>query len=122
MGQQVNLTGEILNGKKKSRVDTVSTFTGTCGGYFGMMLTTALLSLIPFCMPFAICRLKRWECAHTKIVGMRLKFEGRAGNLLGRFFVWGFFTIITIGIYGIFIAPVRMKQWEASNTIFDPIN
>ncbi len=117
----VSLTGEIVN-KKRSRQNVSSFYDGTAGRHFFMMLGTALLSIIPFVgLPNALCIQNRWNCRHTQIVGMRLRFEGRAGNLLGRLFVWGFFSVITLGIYALVLAPVRYKQWVAEHTIFEAV-
>ncbi len=52
---------------------------------------------------------------------MPLEFVGKAGNLLKNLIVWGFFTVITIGIYGLFMAPLRFQQWKTANTVFGPI-
>ena len=117
----ITLSGEV-NNKRRSRQSFESVFTGTAGRHFFMMLGTSLFSLIPFIgLPNAICFRQRWNCRHTKIVGMPLHFEGKAGQLLGRMFVWGFFTVITIGIYGLVLLPVRYKQWVAKNTIFGAV-
>lgn len=127
MGQNLNnctvsLTGEIVN-KRRTRQNVESVYTGTGGRHFFMMLGTMLLSLIPFIgLPNAICIRQRWNCRHTRIVGMPLEFEGRAGELLGKIIAWCFFSIITIGIYALVLLPVRYKQWVAKNTIFGAVS
>ncbi|NLL56470.1 MAG: DUF898 domain-containing protein [Clostridiales bacterium] len=99
-----------------------STYNGTAGSYFLLRLGCLFLSLIPFIgLPNAICILERYKCRNTEIVGMPLEFNGKAGDLLGRMFVWGFFTVITIGIYGLFVLPIRYQQWKTSHTVFGPI-
>lgn len=117
----IALNGEIVN-KKRSRISYESVFTGTAGRHFFMILATTLLSVIPFIgLPNAICIRKRWYCRHTKIVGMQLRFEGKAGKLLGRFFVWGFFSIITLGIYALVLLPIRYQQWMTQYTVFEQV-
>lgn len=117
----ITMTGEIVN-KRRTKQNVESKFTGTAGKHFGMILGTTLLSIIPFVgLPNAICIRERWYARHTQIVGMRLKFEGKAGKLLGRFFVWGFFSVITVGVYALFLLPIRYKQWIVSNTTFEPV-
>ena len=117
----LSLSGEIVN-KKRSRQNYESVFTGTAGRHFFMILGTSLFSVIPFIgLPNAICFRKRWYCRHTKIVGMTLRFEGRASKLLGRFFVWGFFSLITLGIYAMFLLPIRYKQWMTKHTVFEQV-
>ncbi|NCA92154.1 hypothetical protein EOM82_02745 [bacterium] len=99
-----------------------SEFSGTAGRYFFLRLGLALLSIIPIIgLPNAICILERYHCKHTQIVGIPLEFTGKAGNLLGQMIKWFFFTIITIGIYGAFLLPIRYKQWITSHTVFGPI-
>lgn len=99
-----------------------STYKGTAGKYFFLRLGCLFLSLIPFIgLPNAVCILQRYKCNNTEIVGMPLEFNGKAGELLGRMFVWGFFTVITIGIYGLFLLPIRYQEWVTSHTVFGPI-
>ena len=107
MGQNLNnctvsLTGEIVN-KRRTRQNVESVYTGTGGRHFFMMLGTM-------------------NCRHTRIVGIPLEFEGRAGELLGKIIAWCFFSIITIGIYALVLLPVRYKQWVAKNTIFGAVS
>ncbi|MCR4662105.1 MAG: DUF898 domain-containing protein [Clostridia bacterium] len=115
----VNLSGEIVK-NKKTKQNVTSEFRGTYGGYFGILIGTGLLSLIPFCLPLAIVIRHRWVAKNTVIVGMPLRFEGKAGELLGKFFVWGFFSVITLFIYFFIAVPVKYKRWVTENTIFDP--
>lgn len=99
-----------------------SRFKATAGKYFFLKLGVALLSIIPiFGFPNAVCIFERYKCRNTEIVGMPLEFVGKAGNLLKNLIVWGFFTVITIGIYGLFMAPLRFQQWKTANTVFGPI-
>lgn len=98
-----------------------SSFNATCGRYFFLKLGLALLSIIPFCMPVAICIHERYKCSHTEIVGMKLEFTGRAGELLGKMIVWGLLSIITIGIYAMIVLPVRFEQWKVAHTVFGPV-
>ena len=52
---------------------------------------------------------------------MPLQFTGKAGELLKKIIVWGFFTVITIGIYGLVLVPLRYEQWKTEHTIFGPV-
>jgi len=100
-----------------------SDFYGTAGKYFFTKLGCLLLSIIPFIgLPNALCILNRYEINNTRIVGMKLEFTGKAGDLFVNIIKWGFFTLITIGLYGIFVAPVRYRQWVARNTVFAPVD
>ncbi len=99
-----------------------SQFVGSPAKMFWMRLGLILLSLIPFVgLPNAICIYKRWVCKNTYVVGVPMQFEGKAGELLLNIIKWGFFSIITIGIYALCLLPYRYKQWETANTIFGPV-
>jgi uncharacterized membrane protein YjgN (DUF898 family) len=56
--------------------------------------------------------------SHTVIEGKRLRFDGTGIQLFGNFIKWWIFSIITLGIYGIFFLPVRAKQWAVKHTLF----
>ena len=118
-GNFVNLSGEIVK-NKKTKQNITSEFTGTYGQNFGLTIGLFFLSIIPFCLPLAIVIRLRWKMKHTIIVGMPLRFEGKAGQLLGKFFVWGFLSIITLFLYAVIAVPVKYERWVAENTVFDP--
>lgn len=99
-----------------------SRYSGTAGKFFFLKLGCVLLSIIPLIgLPNAICILERYHCKNTTIVGMPLEFNGKSGDLLKNMIKWVFFTIITIGIYGVFLMPIRFKQWKTAHTVFGPI-
>lgn len=99
-----------------------SVFTATAGRYFFLRLGVSLLAIIPIIgLPNAICIMERYHCKNTQIVGIPLEFTGKSGNLLGQLIKWFFFSIITLGIYGVFLLPIRYKQWITSHTVFGPI-
>ncbi len=55
---------------------------------------------------------------HTVYNGKRLKFEGTGASLFVQKFKWIFFTIITLGIYSLWI-PIKKEKWIASNIHFE---
>ena len=59
----------------------------------------------------------RWTVRHTEINGRRLKFDGKARQLMGNYIKWFFLTIITIGIYSLWLG-IKQKQWEVKHTVF----
>lgn len=59
----------------------------------------------------------RWTVRHTEINGRRLKFDGKARQLMGNYIKWFFLTLITIGIYGLWLG-IKQKQWEVKHTVF----
>ena len=59
----------------------------------------------------------RWTVRHTEINGRRLKFDGKARQLMGNYIKWFLLTIITIGIYSLWLG-IKQKQWEVKHTVF----
>ena len=117
----ITLSGDILNNNKSKR-SLESKFTGTPGKFFFMRLGVMLLAIIPIIgLPNAVCIYQRWICKHTTIVGVPLQFVGKAGPLLKELIKWFFFSIITLGVYAVFLLPIRIEQWRTSNTIFGPV-
>jgi uncharacterized membrane protein YjgN (DUF898 family) len=96
-------------------------FDGGAGTYFG----TALLSFIVIvftlgiCTPFAIVLRHRWKAKHTLINGHRLRFNGTGMGLFGNWIKWWVLCIITLGIYGFWVAP-RLTKWIVEHQEFDP--
>ncbi|MFA6866226.1 MAG: DUF898 family protein [Clostridia bacterium] len=99
-----------------------SKFNGTTGKYFGVRLGCALLSIIPIIgVPNAMCILERYKCKNTEIVGMSFEFNGKSGELLKKMIGWFFLSLITIGIYGFVVAPMRYEEWRVAHTTFGPV-
>lgn len=60
----------------------------------------------------------KWVIRHTVINEHRLAFDGKAIQLFGNMLKWVFFTVITLGIFIIWI-PVKFKKWEVKHTYFE---
>jgi len=86
-----------------------------------MCFACFLLSLTVIFMPAAQCYRLRKNAELTTIVGVPLKFTGKASSLFGLFIKWLFLSIFTLTIYMWVCVPVKYKQWVAENTIFGPI-
>ena len=59
-----------------------------------------------------------YDVEHTVYNGKRLKFNGTGAALFVQKFKWIFFSIITLGIYALWI-PVKKQKWIAANTYFE---
>lgn len=117
----ITLSGDIFNNNKKKR-NLESRFTGTAGKYFFLRLGLMFLALIPIVgLPNAMCIHERWKCKHTTLVGIPLQFEGKAGKLLKEIIKWCFFSIVTLGVYAVFLLPIRVEQWRVANTVFGSV-
>lgn len=65
-----------------------------------------------------ICKIYKWRLSHTVINGKRLTFTGSGGSLLGHWILWEILTVITCGIYGLFV-HVALRKWELQHTYID---
>ena len=79
---------------------------------------TAVLSLIG--LAWAAIRFIKWDTKHTVISGNSIKFNGNAFQLLGNCIKWTFLTIITVGIYGLWL-PIKVRQWKVKHMELQPV-
>ena len=79
---------------------------------------TAVLALIGLAWA-AICFMK-WETKHTVISGNNIKFNGNAFQLLGNCIKWTFLTIITVGIYALWL-PIKVRKWKVKHMELQPV-
>ena len=63
------------------------------------------------------CMLLRWQARHTTVCGKRMCFDGKGLHLIGRYLLWGLLTVVTLGIYGLWMG-VNMKKWQTKHTHF----
>ena len=59
----------------------------------------------------------RWEAKHTVINGKRLVFDGKAIQLWDKLLLWLLLTLITLGIYGLWVG-IKVKKWKIEHTHF----
>ena len=79
-----------------------------------IILTVVAVLCVLLAISFGIIRAIKWECKNTIISGNRVKFKGNAFQLLGNAFKWTFLTIITVGIYSLWL-PIKVKQWKVKH-------
>ncbi len=105
---------------KKKVVKTDSYFDGGLLELIGWRILAFLIivATLGIATPWAQCMLYSWQFKHTVYNGKRLKFEGTGGDLFVNIFKWIFFTIITLGIYAIFV-PIKRTRWVISNLHFE---
>jgi uncharacterized membrane protein YjgN (DUF898 family) len=101
--------------------ESSSSFDGSVLGNFGTNFVAGLLTAITLGIgyPWAIAYRQRWLVSHTILEGKRLTFDGTGGQLFGNYIKWFLLSIITLGIYGVLVMPVRLQQWVAKHTFFD---
>jgi uncharacterized membrane protein YjgN (DUF898 family) len=96
-------------------------FTGGAGTYVGVGIAAFLVVLctLGIATPYAMVLRQRWRARHTYVNGHRLIFLGTGMSLFGNWLKWFLLTVVTLGIYGFWVAP-RLQQWVVEHTDFDP--
>ena len=94
-----------------------SKFTGGLLGMIGIGILQAIIIFLTLGLgaPWAICLKESWYVNHTIINGHKLTFDGTGGQLFGNYIKWFLLTIITFGIYSLWLS-IKMKQWVVSHT------
>lgn len=94
-----------------------SKFTGGLLGLIGINLLQMLITTISFGLaaPWAVCIKEKWIASHTIIDGKQLVFDGTGGQLFLNYLKWWLLTIVTLGIYGLWL-NIKMKQWVVMHT------
>lgn len=85
--------------------------------YLLVILLTAILNVITLTLmrPFCATWKNRYIQNRLVIDGRQMTFDGKAHQMIGRNLLWFLLTIVTLGIYLLFI-PIRMKKWAAKHT------
>jgi len=96
-----------------------SKFTARLIALIGINLLTALVSTITLSLayPAMHCTKERWIARNTYIDGKQLAFDGTGAQLFGTYLKWVLLTIVTIGIYSLWI-PIKLQQWTTKHTHF----
>ena len=94
-----------------------SKFDGGLLGMIGVGIVQGLLTIftLGLGLPWAVCFKEEWYARHTVIDGQRLHFDGTGGQLFGNYIKWFLLTLITCGIYGLWLS-IKMKQWVVKHT------
>ena len=116
--EEVEVYQEVELIKKKVRTD--SYFDGSLIELIGWKLLAFLITIVSFGIAGAWgkCMIYSYKIKHTVYNGKRLKFEGTGGDLFVNRFKWALLTIITFGIYALFI-PIKKTKWVISNIHFE---
>ena len=94
-----------------------SKFSGGLLGLIGISILQSLLIIVTLGIgaPWAVCMYESWKANHTIIDGYQVHFDGTGGQLFGTYIKWFFLTLITPGIYGLWL-PIKMQAWVTSHT------
>ncbi len=74
-------------------------------------------AMVGFC--WACIIYVKWDSKHTVISGQRLKFTANTFNLVCNIIKWTFLTVITVGIYGLWM-PIKVRKWQIAHTVSEP--
>ena len=83
-------------------------------------LAVVALFFVLLGLAWAEIRFMKWETKHTIISGNRVKFNANAFQLLGSCIKWTFLTIITVGIYALWL-PIKVRQWKVKHMELQPV-
>ena len=94
-----------------------SYFSGGAGGFLGVHLLAALLTLFTLGIgkAWADKMVLQWEAKHTHIGGSPLEFNGTGGQLFVKYLLFVLLTPLTLGIYALFF-PVIYLKWQMKHT------
>ena len=94
-----------------------SKFTGGLLGLIVVQILSFLMTVLTLFIayPFAVCYKENWIAKHTIIDGRQVKFEGNGMQLWGQYIKWVLLSIITLGIYLLWLG-IAMRKWVASKT------
>lgn len=111
---------EVTQVNGTAQIESNSYFDGGLLQFLGWSILGGFVTLLTLgiCAPFAMCWLYSWEAKHTVLDGRRLEFTGTAGGLFGTWIACLLLTIITVGIYSLWI-PIRIRKWREANTFFE---
>lgn len=97
-----------------------------CSRYTGGAVAPRLMKWLAFIVslitlslahPAMVCWQERYRCRHTYIDGKRLKFDGYAAQLMGKYICWILLTIVTLFVYSFWLS-VKLKKWVTKHTHF----
>ncbi|MDE7182296.1 MAG: DUF898 family protein [Clostridia bacterium] len=95
-----------------------STFTGGAfkNAFIALVAWLAVAVSFGIVYPAMKCWHMRWQTKHTYINGRRLYFDGHAMQLFGRYLLWLFLSVITLGIYYVVAMQLKLVEWKTKHT------
>lgn len=93
---------------------------GTEIGAMQLALIAVAAFLVLLGLAWAEIRFIKWDAKHTVISGNSIKFNGNAFQLLGNCIKWTFLTIITVGIYALWL-PIKVRKWKVKHMELQPV-
>ncbi len=110
-----NIIGEnIVVGEDGSYYD--GGYWSFIGHNLALVLGTSVTAGIAY--PWLRCWYQRWLSSHTVISGKRMRFDGKGGELFGKYILWLILSFITCGIYSLWL-NVNLKKWISEHSFFE---
>ena len=99
-----------------------SKFNGGLLGLIGINILQWLIIVfsLGIALPWAVCKKQNWLAKHTIIDGKQMVFDGTGGQLFGQYIKWVLLTIITFGIYSLWLS-IKMHAWVVSHTHLEEV-
>ena len=100
-----------------------SYFDGSTLQFIGINILSKILVVLSLGLlyPFAYCMRLRWINKHTIINRKKLVFAGKALSLWGNYLLWLFLSIITLGIFALWL-PILYLKWQSKNIHIKTVN
>ncbi len=94
------------------KASEISYFDGSTWAYLGWWALAALITVatLGIGLAWAQCMFWRYRARHTVVCGRRLTFDGTGLQLFENYLVWGTLTVVTLGIYGLWV-PFKVRSW-----------
>ena len=115
--------GKHSEAPKETSETYESKFTGGAISRAARLWAVSLITIITLGLacPAMYCWFMRWQTSHTYLNGRKLEFDGKGGQLFGKYILWTILSIITLGLYYIFAARVNMIVWQTKHTHFEGV-
>ncbi len=121
----VNMEDETEENRKlleQNGIVAESKFEGRILVYIGWQILGLLVTVLTLGIlyPVRVAWIKRWEINGQNINGLQMRFDGNGFQLLGKYILWWLLSIVTFGIFLLFI-PVRIEKWVTKHTHFEKV-
>ncbi len=116
------ITRMTQSGADTTAAPEASRFTGSVWGWFGVRIVFMLGMMFSFgvAFPWLVCYRERYIASRTRINGRRIYFDGTGVQLIGKYIQWLLLSIITLGIYSLWLR-LKIKKWVLSHTHFEGV-
>jgi uncharacterized membrane protein YjgN (DUF898 family) len=99
--------------------ETEFKFVGGAANYLGTALLATVITVftVGILYPFSLVLMERWKAKHATIDGRKVVFVGTAWGLFGLWMKWLLLSIVTLGIYTLWVGP-QLQKWKWENLTF----